>query len=109
MIEILDGPAAGRTFAVRRAPLLVRLVQERALLGDGGWDVLDQIDDYPKLDENVHVYRREPSTWGIVCIRPGGRYEMGKYRHVWLPHGLRETLRQNETWRSWATGQKPDA
>lgn len=99
MIVALDGPAEGRTFAARRAPVLLRLVVD----GAGKWDCLDALLDEPRDGEDVHVYRLVEGTGGVVYVRPGGCYAHGDYRHVAdaPSEGLRETL----AWRRWAMEQ----
>lgn len=101
MIEILDGPCEG-TFTVRRAPMYLRATVSR--LDGHKRDVLDQLEDEPARYEDVYVYRREPHTWGLVFVRPGGRYEKGSYRLV-DPQPAESDVRANAAWRVWAHAQ----
>lgn len=95
---VLDGPAAGVGFSLRRAPTYLRLVRDRE---SGKWDALDQPEDEPRDTEDVFAYRIEPGTWSFVFVRPGGRYEYGRYRH--LPEAPAEVLRSRPLWLTWAT------
>lgn len=103
----MDGPAAGQGFALRRAPMFLRVVESIGQLG--GFDVLDQLDDEPREGERVHVYRMVPGSWGCayVCGRgasaASGRYEWGIYRHV--PDADGEQLRETVAWRAWVDAQ----
>lgn len=97
MIEAIDGPAKGKTFAIRRAPLMLRLVHDEER---DAWDALDQIEDKPNTHEKVYVYKREPNTWSFVCVRPGGRYETGLYRHVPFD-GDEAVLYETSAWQEW--------
>lgn len=113
MIRVTDGPAAGRTFACRRAPKYLRVVraEQLELVPDdpaAGWDVLDQLEDTPAANEEVFVYRIVEGTWRVViiCRIPGdggGRFELGEYRFVAQPGEA--TLRDTELWRAWAKEQ----
>lgn len=106
MVRILDGPAAGRAFELARAPIFLRLVHSA-----DGWDALDQLEDEPRQDETVHVYRKVPGTEGVVFAcgrgsgrsRRGGRYETGDYRHV--EDANHEAMRETHVWRQWCEDQ----
>lgn len=112
MITAKDGPAAGKTFACRRAPVYLRIVRAAPLelvpSPDAGWDVLDQLDDTPSADEEVFVYRIIDGTWSCAYLcRAGadsGRYELGQYRLV-EPQPDEATLRDTALWRAWASAQ----
>lgn len=99
---VLDGPAAGWTGMLRRAPMYLRIVIKApgtvALT-----DALDQPEDCPDPDELVYVYRRRPGTLSRVHIRPGGCYTGADYEH--MPEVDGDELRDTETWRSWAQRQ----
>lgn len=96
MAEFTDGPAAGASLSLRRAPIFLRVVIDPR----GKVDALDQLNDEPHADEKVHVYRKREGSGGHVCVRPGGCFEMGEYRH--LPDAPGEDLRENAKWREWA-------
>lgn len=54
-----DGPARGIEFASVRLPWFVRSVQKMGMPPTReAFDVLDQLDDEPRLGEQVHVYRQ---------------------------------------------------
>lgn len=97
MIKALDGPAAGTVLSLRRAPVFLRLVRDRA----GTWDALDQLEDEPAGDEEIFAYRIVDGTWGVAFVRPGGRYELGEYRYVGEQPSQFE-LRDTDAWRDWA-------
>ena len=103
MSTFVDGPAAGRTLALQRAPIYLRLVYGL----DGKWDALDQVDDQPDPGETVHVYRRTKYT-GKALVRLGGRLgcvwmHLADYR--WMAEIDGETLRDNPTWQAWTRAQ----
>jgi hypothetical protein len=99
----LDGPAAGRSLDLRRAPFLLRVVVDRAT---GAVDALDQLVDEPGDGEDVHVYvLAAPPQRAHVCYRgskkrQSGWWEFGIYRHLADVDG--EELRETDTWRAWA-------
>lgn len=103
MIKLTDGPAAG-SYAVKRAPLYLRAV----VAADGKKDVLDQLDDEPRNDEDVHVYLRQGEA-GTVHIQFGGKarnatgfYATGTYVHV---REVNSFVRDAADWRAWVEGQ----
>jgi hypothetical protein len=96
-VRALDGPAAGVTLNVARAPLFLRLVCTGT-----SWDALDQPWDIPKAGEIVHVYRRAGAVTH-VCTRGAGCYESADYEHV--PDVDGEQLRATAAWRAWARAQ----
>lgn len=100
-MRLLDGPAEG-TYMVRRAPFYLRAV----VRADGVRDVLDQPDDRPSSRERVHVYRlvSEVQQVHVRMTRGSGFYVMADYRH--MPEVDGETLREAETWRTWAQAQE---
>ena len=109
MIRLLDGPAEGR-YAVRRAPIFLRAV----VSASGKADILDLLDDHPRPDERVHVYRAVPGTTTMlpdsvfVCVRTKDGYGQaagaaGEY-HL-LPDVDGETVRETAAWREWVGTQ----
>lgn len=95
MIELLDGPAGGHTLALRSAPHFLRVVID----SHGDVDALDQPEDEPGDDETIHIYVMEAGSWIQVFVRPGGRYESGRYRHLPIEHA--DELRSRADWASW--------
>jgi len=105
-VVLADGPAAGH-YSIRRAPHFLRAVRFETVQ-----DVLDQLNDTPRLGETVYVYELDTSepwfdpesferaTLAIICPPPGAR---GTYRHRADVDG--ETLRETEAWRAWCRAQ----
>ena len=103
-----DGPARGR-YSTRRAPHFLRAV----VAPDGKVDLLDQLNDGPRVDEVVHVYEAVGQTFcpdtmartgfAIICPPPGAS---GTYRHRADVDG--EQLRSTEAWRTWCRAQAVD-
>lgn len=99
----IDGPAAGRTLDLRRAPHFLRVVTAE----DGTVDALDQPTDEPAAGETIHVYVAEAGSFSTVyvCVRgrnagAGGRYESARYRHL---AGLENTVgfADRDAWVGW--------
>jgi hypothetical protein len=102
MTRFVDGPAAGVTLMLRRAPMLLRAVRA----ADGTWDALDQLEDTPRADETVVVYRmaRGPFAMHVNRDRRHGGcawYRGGEYVAL-DPQPPTTTVRDTETWRAWA-------
>jgi hypothetical protein len=102
-----DGPARGATLIFRRAPVFLRVVENR---DTHTFDVLDQLADAPAANELVHVYRRvtEPVHAHLHYRGRGkgpasGWYELAEYEH--LPEIDGEQLRDTAIWRAWC-GQR---
>lgn len=116
MTRFMDGPAAGVTLMLRRAPFFLRAVQRPAKPGwsdMGEWDALDQLDDRPSADETIVVYRLRPSTQSRmhVCARgrgarAGGWYEGGEYEVV-AQQPDDAVARDTDRWREWAFAHAP--
>jgi hypothetical protein len=109
-----DGPAADWTLALRRVPVFLRVVIDRAT---DQVDALDQLDDVPAPSEAVHVYQAVPgTTWAlrgdiVICVRGAGGMQQaatgrGVYEHRADVDG--EQLRDTEAWRAWCRAQ-PEA
>lgn len=105
MIRLLDGPAAGQTLLLHRAPLLLRVT-----CWAGVWDALDQIEDAPKENERIYVYRRRGPATAVHIkmarqrgqVRSGsGWYQAAEYLEV-NPAPGDEEVRSNPRWQSWA-------
>lgn len=105
MTRFLDGPAEGTTLMLRRAPFLLRAVRD----ADGAWDALDQLEDQPKPDETIVVYRMVsgPSRMHVNRGRHGcAWYEGGDYR-VLEPQPADDVIRERDAWQRWAQAEAP--
>lgn len=105
MITFEDGPAAGAVLDLRRAPVFLRVVIDRAT---NEVDALDQLDDLPALGEDVHVYRRigKAETYHIKCARrsESGFRSRAKYQlHDEQPAD--HVGRSRKSWEDWAMFQ----
>jgi len=71
MFRFFQGPADGRRLALRRAPMLLRVVIDE---DTGDVDGLDLLDDEPRPKENVFVYRLilGSVSSGIACTGTRG-------------------------------------
>ena len=104
MINFVDGPAAGQSLALRRAPTFLRVVRSQS----GEWDALDQLDDEPKPRELVFAYylATPQSRYHLKCSRRGasGWYVSASYAfHPEQPDEA--TLRDTMQWRAWCQAQ----
>ena len=104
MTSIEDGPAKGQTFMLKRAPLLLRVVES-----DGTWDALDQLDDLPNPWEKIYAYERVGDV-GQVHINAGrsaghGWYTMASYRFV-PDQPTDAEMRDPEKWQAWCWKMK---
>lgn len=102
MTTFIDGPAAGVSLDLRRAPIMLRVVCDTA----GSWDALDQEDDQPKGNELIFVYIivGEPDRAFVRCARPraGGYREFARYRL--LPtQPADEQVRTTIAWQKWCS------
>jgi hypothetical protein len=112
VVTFLDGPAVGVQLQLRRIPLYLRVVHS----GQRTWDALDQLDDEPKRNETIYVYRRDerqqPTKYHL-CFRSrnkraSGVYWTCDYRFV-AEQPADELVRSTEAWRAWVTEQLPPA
>lgn len=102
MTQFTDGPAAGVSLLLRRAPHFLRAVRDVK----GEWDALDQLEDTPGAGETIVAYQMvgEP-TWCHIRMRKGGGvYRGGQYRVI-EPQPADDVLRSNARWREWANEQ----
>jgi len=101
MIELLDGPAAGKILDLQRAPLLLRVV-----IGPrGAVDALDQLGDEPHAKETIHVYRRinQATRYHLKmrCRSQSGWRASAQYELL-DEQPDQETARETSLWRAWA-------
>jgi hypothetical protein len=110
--EFVDGPAAGVSLWLARAPKLLRVVSRRprrkddTVVGGLAWDALDQLGDAPAADEQVHVYRL---AGRVTCVhvdwhdgrgRRGGTFRSATYSCLSEQPGDADT-RTTAAWRAW--------
>lgn len=105
MVKFVDGPAAGVILEIRRAPKLLRVVVDDA----GKWDALDQLDDKPRLNETVHVYRLASEVTNVHLCRRGrgarsGWVAIAEYRH-YAQQPDKATGIHQRLWQAWATAR----
>lgn len=108
MTRFLDGPAAGVTLFLKRAPVYLRAVQNAdGPTHPGDWDALDQLDDHPRASERIVVYRLEgePTFCHINRGRKGGGFYRGGMYRVVDPQPSDTELRTDAGWRGWAAAQ----
>jgi len=95
LAEFLDGPAKGISLNLRTCPRYLRVVIDHE---EDGVDALDQRGDSPKDNEDVYVYLLQEDTWGVVFVRPGGRYEHGKYTYHPVDFAQAVSIRDLDGW-----------
>ena len=100
---ILDGPAEGVSFMLRRAPMMLRLVRA----SNGHWDALNEPGDEIRESEAPHCYIMvgRPSQFHMSC-RPrsaSGMFWSARYRHLAELEGGPDdtTMRSNDAWVAW--------
>ena len=105
MTRFLNGPAAGTTLMLRRAPDYLRAVRD---IPGGTWDALDQLDDVADPAEEIAVYRLEGEpTWiHVRRAKGGGVFRGGAYRLV-DPAPPDDQVRTTKAWRTWTRAQGP--
>ena len=107
MTTFKDGPAQGRHLMLRRGPVFLRVTRDRA----GECDALDQLDDSPRPDEQMTVYRltERPGICHLSTRGKGGKRFGGIF--VRANYALCETqpddsiMRDNALWASWCNAQ----
>lgn len=106
MFRFLDGPAAGATLNLQRAPLFLRVVID----ANGKIDALDQLTDEPTETEAIHVYRQVAGSVssGIACSRDRGGgcrpFVSADYRvHETQPIDMQ--ARDQRLWTEWCEGE----
>lgn len=98
MTTFFDGPAAGRTLMLKRAPLFLRVVQDGQ-----DWDALDQVGDRPQPAEVIHVYR-------LMDLNGTVHLNLGRGRGGWYPRAVyrlherqpeEAVVRDTPNWQAW--------
>lgn len=111
MTRFKDGPAQDTVLQLARAPLFLRVTQNAA----GKFDALDQLDDHPRANESVTVYRKV-SDDGTVHV--DFRDERGRRRGAWYAcatYALATmqpddaTARDTTLWRQWCLDHQRQA
>lgn len=104
MTLFMDGPAADVPLALKRAPVMLRVVR-----GPGGkWDALDQPDDVARPNETIYVYRLMMKP--IVAFIRGrgginGRWPIARYQLL-QPQPLMVDLHDNKAWAEWCDANR---
>jgi len=103
MTRFSDGPAAGHTLRLRRAPIYLRVTRDPA----GGIDALDQAGDRPCPDEALFAYRQQSydgsvhiNSWDSQGRRTGGFFPMATYALI-DPQPDEATMRSLASWQEW--------
>lgn len=99
MITFLDGPAAGRTLAVRRAKFFLRVTFDGKK-----WDCLNEMWDEAAAAEKLFVYilTEKPTAVHIKgrTRADSGWYAMARYRFL-ARQPADADIRANANWRRW--------
>jgi hypothetical protein len=104
MIKFLDGPASAVVLDLKRAPRYLRVVRSNR----GNFDALDQLDDSPKLTEQIFVYKMAEwhGVYHLRCSRrsASGFYPRADYR-LNAEQPAEPVLRDTQQWRDWCMAQ----
>lgn len=108
MSKFLNGPAAGQFLSLGRSPYFLRAVR----VPGGKWDALDQLDDTPAPNEEIHVYRiaSEPMTAHVDGRDPKTGKRFGRWMSIadYLLHDEQpddRTARDKAAWQAWCADQ----
>lgn len=103
MTNFQDGPAQKIILKLKRAPMYLRVVVSPA----GTIDALDQIQDTPLEEEQVHAYVRigAAGSYHVDSTDPRGRrvgawYTVATYK-LCVDQPGEHTLRHNDAWQAW--------
>jgi hypothetical protein len=83
---------------LKRAPLFLRVVTKGKSI-----DALDQLEDTPKPDETIFVYKLIGTMGAIHLNRSGGRggfYQMATYRFL-SDQPQDAEVRETDAWQAW--------
>lgn len=109
MIIFLDGPAEGQRIEAGRTPIMLRAVRA----SDETWDVLNDLHDVARPDEEIFVYRMEGPPTRMHVLRTVGCRRRGEWRseafYRLLPQqpGDQRT-RRNEDWIAWCEANRAE-
>lgn len=103
MTRFQDGPAAGQTLMLKRAPIFLRVTECKSK-----WDALDQPGDGPRLDEKLYAYTlvAKPGAAFIDGPKIRGCYPISDYRYF-VPQPMDDLMRDNDLWQYWCEHQAP--
>ncbi len=108
MSTFLNGPAEGTNLTLGRSPYFLRVVRTP----EGKWDALDQLDDTPSPDEEIHVYRiaSEPMTSHVDGRDPKTGKRFGRWMSIadYVFHDEQpddRTARYKAAWQEWCADQ----
>ncbi len=119
MTSFTDGPAAGQTLMIKRAPIFLRVTRKRFALEThpqphqqaDQFDALDQPEDKPADDEELFCYRNTEKKGGGAFIDYGGNkkhmsgfYPMSEYA-LYPDQPPDAVMRNNARWRLWCGEQ----
>lgn len=104
MTKFENGPAAGVTLMLRRAPVFLRVTQR-----GGKFDALDQLDDRPHEREKLTAYAlKERPGWASIRASNGGGgfFPVATYEVIEAaPDDA--TMRDETAWRAWCEAHGP--
>ena len=108
MSKFLNGPAADTHLSLGRSPYFLRVVRTPG----GKWDALDQLEDEPAPDEEIHVYRLDstPMTAHVDGRNPITGKRFGRWMSIadYVLHGEQpddHTARNKVAWQAWCADQ----
>lgn len=107
MTRLIDGPAAGQTLMIHRAPFLLRVTMKN-VKGKIKCDALDQPHDKPEPGETLFAYKWKSAPAGHVHVRMkggGGFYPMAEYTYV-REQPSQATMQSTARWQEWT--HKPE-
>lgn len=110
MVTFTDGPAAGESLSLRRAPRFLRVT--RFQRSGWVWDALDQFGDEPNPCETLYAYERVgEANYVHMRMSPrsaSGFYAMASYHFV-PEQPSDQVMRDTDSWRAWCGGREdPD-
>jgi hypothetical protein len=106
MTTFQQGPAHGKTLMIRRVPFFLRVVV-KVVTNGLEIDALDQIEDTPKADEQIHVYLRQPDAKPnqihLKSSKKGasGWFARGTYKLSPVQPAHDEYMRDAGLWQTW--------
>lgn len=112
MTSFQDGPAAGKTLMLKRAPFFLRVTVGPILddtdASNAKIDALDQLDDVPTATEQLFCYRltAKPTSCHIRASKGrGGFFAIGNYVLV-DPQPADAQMRDRAAWQAWVEANR---